>query len=433
MRNQLRKGWFVNSGYYLLASVNRLFISILYGIVLSRYLGVEDYGTMSTIFSLSALFAGLAGFGIDKLLVRELASRNFDTDSLVVTSFLLKFINGIVLQAVYIFFMYFLYSTKLSLGLILVSSLVIVFQSQSIFSLILESQSCAKQITRIEFIAISLSAVTLVLLILTKSNLLLIVLCLTSEDFVRGILFLGASKATPLYPKRWFSFDLAKSQWLIREAWPLLVSSLAILIYMKIDQVMTFNLAGAVESGRYAAGVKVAEATLFFPVALSRALFPGFVRDENPRDYRVAKFVQISSFMIWLAILVSFSLTLFSDKIVTLLYGQQYSGSSMVLSIYCWSNIFVYYGISRSMFVLSQNLQIHMVVINISGAFSNVALNLLLIPRFQASGAAVATVISYFIACILIPLFVPPLRPTVRYFFKALAQPLYQLRAVLRS
>ena len=61
--------------------------------------------------------------------------------------------------------------------------------------------------------------------------------------------------------------------------------------------------------------------------------------------------------------------------------------------------------------------------IHMAGAVLNVVLNLLLIPFYGAIGAAVATVISYSLAPLLLAPIMPSLRPVARLQLKAIAWP----------
>jgi PST family polysaccharide transporter len=102
--------------------------------------------------------------------------------------------------------------------------------------------------------------------------------------------------------------------------------------------------------------------------------------------------------MAWLAIGVSLPLSLFSGWIVSILYGAEFKEAAPVLAIHLWASIAVFLGVASSQYLLVEQLQKISFYRTLIGVICNIALNLILIPRLGATGAAIATVLSYFIA-----------------------------------
>jgi O-antigen/teichoic acid export membrane protein len=87
-----------------------------------------------------------------------------------------------------------------------------------------------------------------------------------------------------------------------------------------------------------------------------------------------------------------------SDRIVALLYGTQYSGSAEVLRIYAWATIPVFLGMASERYLIASGHSGVALIRTVVGFATNVSLNLLLIPRMGAAGAAWATAASYFVS-----------------------------------
>ena len=96
-------------------------------------------------------------------------------------------------------------------------------------------------------------------------------------------------------------------------------------------------------------------------------------------------------FGIFLVLIIS----LFSDIIIDLIFGEMYKSSGLILKIHIWSSIFVFWGMASNRYFISENLQIYSLVRTLIGAVINILLNLYLIPRFGGPGAAVASLISF--------------------------------------
>lgn len=87
-------------------------------------------------------------------------------------------------------------------------------------------------------------------------------------------------------------------------------------------------------------------------------------------------------------------LCLFADSVITLLYGKAYVGAATVLSIYVMSGVFAMMGHVREYWVAVENCTRLSLYSTSLGAIVNVVLNLLLIPRYGAVGAAYATLLA---------------------------------------
>jgi PST family polysaccharide transporter len=81
--------------------------------------------------------------------------------------------------------------------------------------------------------------------------------------------------------------------------------------------------------------------------------------------------------------------------LVQLLFGTEFSASTPVLQIHIWAGVFIFMRALLSRWLLAEDLLRFSLLTHVAGAVMNVALNLMLIPRYGAIGAAVATVISY--------------------------------------
>ena len=81
--------------------------------------------------------------------------------------------------------------------------------------------------------------------------------------------------------------------------------------------------------------------------------------------------------------------------VVHVLYGNQYLPAGPLLAILIWSEIGVFFAAVVINIMIAKNQQSLLPVPTLVGAAVNVALNLVLIPRYAATGAAWATVISH--------------------------------------
>jgi polysaccharide transporter, PST family len=118
--------------------------------------------------------------------------------------------------------------------------------------------------------------------------------------------------------------------------------------------------------------------------------------------------------------------------IVPLLFGQEYVGAILILQIHIWAFVFVALGIARTKWLLAENFVRFKMVSNVGGAVANIALNLLLIPRYGGVGAAWATLGSYSISAVWSGLLARQIWPSLKQQLLALLLP-FRLVSAIRN
>jgi O-antigen/teichoic acid export membrane protein len=177
----------------------------------------------------------------------------------------------------------------------------------------------------------------------------------------------------------------------------LILSGLAVVTYMRIDQVMLGEMVGAGSVGIYSAAVRLSEGWYFVPIAIATSVFPSIVatRKVNEALYQ-ERLQKLYHFMTWLAIAIAVPVTFLSQIVIKFLYGAGYEGAGTVLAIHIWAGVFVFLGYASGQYLLTENYTRISFYRAFWGMIVNVILNFLLIPRYGPNGAAVATLISQF-------------------------------------
>jgi len=207
------------------------------------------------------------------------------------------------------------------------------------------------------------------------------------------------------------------------------VASSAVMIYMRIDILMLRWMAGEAASGEYAAAVRVSELAYFLPVIVAASMQPLLARSSG--DEKTAYGRQLQRYFdasALAAYALALPVALLAPWIIRLAYGPPYAAAAPILAVHAWAVIFVFLGVARSQFLVNAGLTRFSLVCAVTGALVNVALNLLLIPRWSGLGAAVATVVSYAVSAWLMSFCSPGLRPVGWMQTKALLSPFLALR-----
>ena len=181
---------------------------------------------------------------------------------------------------------------------------------------------------------------------------------------------------------------------LMEEAWPLVFANLAIIVYMKIDEVMLRQLVGPKAVGIYSSATRLSEVWYFLPMALSVSVLPALMRakEGSAEAYRL-RMQQYFDLSAGVAYALSIPIALASPWIVRVAYGPAFAEAGPILAVHIWASIFVFLGVARSQWLVNEKLQRFYLAATLAGAVSNIGLNFVLIPRWSGLGAAWATVI----------------------------------------
>jgi len=181
---------------------------------------------------------------------------------------------------------------------------------------------------------------------------------------------------------------------LIRDAGEVGLFVVLFMLAMRIDQILLFKLSGAVEVGRYAVPVKVTEALSILPEALMLTVFPLLASTRSSAPERFRHTYRLSFKYLSAAILpIALVLTVARYEVVTLAFGHQYRDSAIPLAVLGWTMFFAYTGAVYLNLFIVQRYQRLLLLVSAVAVAVNIGCNLLLIPRYGATGAALAVLV----------------------------------------
>lgn len=409
-----------NTSWLFADKIVRMGVGLYVGIWLARYLGPEGFGQLSYAIAFVALFSAIATLGMDSIVVRELVRHPEKKDEIVGSAFFLKFIGGCLAFSIALTAIWFMRPTDtLSLWLVGIIALGMVFQAVDAVDFLFQSKVQSRYTVYAKNSAFLLASAVKVWLILNQAYLIAFAWVGLVEIMVGAMSLLLVYKAAG---NEFFRIRIRFSLMhdLFRKSWPLLLSGLAVMAYMRVDVVMLKEMVGDREAGIYAAATSLSEIWYFLPMVIVASLSPVIIksRDTNP-DLYVRRLRRLYFFMVWLAIGVALPLSFLSTWLVGILYGQEFSEAAPVLAVHLWAGIAVFLGVASSQFLLAEQLQKISFYRTVIGLACNVALNFVLIPIWGSMGAAIATVVSYFIATFSL-VFFKNTRPHTVYLLTAL-------------
>jgi PST family polysaccharide transporter len=407
-----------NMGWLSLDTVLRMVVGLFLSTWIARYLQPSFFGEVNYALAIVALIGAPAGLGITDIVVRDLVKAPGDAATLLGTAFFSRLAAALVS---YLFLALYALSLPSSLTrqLLLISALTLCIQSLAIAGLRFKADLRSKQLVIAGNVGFAISALFRVYLVFARRPVIEFAWAAVVEAAVVAVMTLILYSTFYADLHRWrFAFDTAGR--LLRESWPLILSAVAVTTYMRIDQVMIAQMLGKTQVGLYTAATKLSEITYFVPSILSAALFPSVVRSKALGAERYAARMQgYYDMSAGLAYLLILPLSIASPLIIHILYGKGYESSAGVLAVQAWALLFVYLGVARDQFLIAEGFLKFAFFSTFLGAFLNVVINLLLIPRWGAIGAASATVFAQAIAAVISPFFYGPTRQMALQLYRA--------------
>ena len=388
-------------------------------IILARYLGPEKYGFLNYIMSFCMIFVFLAGFGIDSVLNRELVKNPQKYNKYLGTGFIIKLFGSFLCALAISLAAFILRLDMSSRFLIFLYSLSFIFQSFYVISVFFQSRVEAKYNRLAEVVYNIISLIIKLLMIYFGLDVFWLVVAYGVDTGILSSCYLFVYYKKGFKIRNWlFDYGLAKT--FLRSSWPLMFSSLAITIYMKIDQVMIKSLLNDNAVGIYAAAAKVSEVWYFIPTIICASFFPALVYGHKTGSAQFAsRLKRIYFLMFWLSFLIAVAVSFLSASIIQILYGPAYAPAASVLSVHVWSGVGVFLGVAVTQYLIIENYNKIVFCSTSISAVINVILNFILIPRMGIMGAAIATLVAYWFSMLFV-VFFKKSRDQVKYILQGI-------------
>ncbi len=394
-----------NIGWLFFDRVFRMGMALVVGAWVARYLGPMQFGSLNYLLATIGLFGTFATLGLDSMIVKEVVESPQRTGTIMSTAFTLRLVAGMVSFLVCIALIFYLKQEELDLFYVgIVLSVTLISQSLSTIGFYYQSQVASRVAVISHSIAYILMSFCKVIMILLEAPLMAFAIATSAEVTLGGLFMLFAYKKISKQDLA-LSIDKILASSLLKRSWPLILSGFMITIYMRTDQIMLGQLVDDYQVGTYSAALKLSEIWYFIPGIIVTSFFPAIIESKKlGMEVYFRRLQKLFDVLFFLSVGIALFVTFSSDLIISILYGDQYADASIILSIHIWTAVFVFFGTASSNFYILENLQVKSFKRTAIGAVINIALNLILIPRYFAIGAAVATLISQFCSTYLLDL-----------------------------
>ncbi len=383
-----------NVFYKILAEATKILPALLF-IYVARELGGDDFGKLSFAFSFTGMCILVADFGLNRLLVRNVSRQKELTEEYVANIYILKIVLSFMCVIAMGLFVFLAGYTGEMIKLVMIFGGAVFFRSLMEVSCAvfnaherMDKEAILKGINHLLLFTSGAVVLALGFGLFELSNVFLIVYLISS---ILGcfMVYRGIVVIRPCFNLRFWRF-------ILKESMPIALTVTFGVIYVKIDIVMLSLIRGDnVEIGWYSAAVKIIELMHVIPAIIVSAIFPIFSILHKDSIDSLGKIYKTSfKYLLVIALPIVVGTLLLSDRIIFLVYGEEYVKAIPALRILVCSLIFIFVNyIFLSILVAANRQKINAIVTGIC-LFVNISLNMCLIPYYGYLGAGYATVVT---------------------------------------
>lgn len=384
-----------NTGWLYADKILRMGVGVIVGAWIARYLGPNKFGTLNVGLAVCGILSIVAGLGIQQVVVTSLLLEPQDEAEIISTAAALLLAGSI-----------FAFALSVPIAKLvgphdtagpIVTAIVcisILTKMSDVAAYWFEAQLKSKIIVITQNTAFLVTAAIKVILINKEASLQAIAWTFAVEAVI------AATWITYQVGQSGISIKITqvrkqRAKQLLQKSYPLLLSNISILLYMKIDQLMLAKMSSSESVGQYSAALRISEIFYFLPTAIAISTFPALLKAKEQKrgayDEVLARTMGISTL---LAAVVIVPMILLSRIIVDIIFGSNFNQTDEILRVHILASLFVYMGVASWRWYIAEGLQHLSMKRTVLGAIINISLNAVWIPKHGPIGAAWATVIA---------------------------------------
>lgn len=413
-----------NTGWMMGDQLVRKLVGLLVGVLVARHFGPQLFGEFSYAIAIVMIVSPVSNLALDEISIRNLVKKPSNRDEVLGTSFVMMLAGGsLAFLLAMIVICLARPESQLAQWLVGILALGYIVQAFMAIEFWFESQMQWKFTVYAKTSVFLLLSISKIGLLLLQAPLIAFAWAGLAEIVLGSIGLLIVYRYQGFSLKDW-SFRLGMARVLLNDSWPLILSALLTMVYLRIDQVMIGNMLGRVELGNYSVAVQLSEVWVFIPMVVISAVFPAFVEvEKDNEDLFYAHLQRLYRMMALYGYLIAVPVTFFAQEIVHFLFSAAYVDAGPLAAVLVWAMVFTSLGAARSILIITKNwTRVNLVSVALGGLL-NIGLNLFLIPSYGTMGAVVATLISYWFAVHGTCFFFKTLRPTGWMMTKAIIYP----------
>lgn len=362
--------------------------------LITRHLGQAGFGEYTTIYTFLTFFAVIADLGLTLITVQMISGEKENENKILNNLFSLRFISALFFIGLAPIIVIFLpYSPEVKFG-VLITAIAFIFPAlnQILIGLFqkrlsMDRSSLAEIISRIVLLLGIIMSGRL------KGGLNGVLIATVVSGAVNFILhYIFALKFTALK----FAFDFSLWKIIIGRSWPLALTIILNLIYLRADTILLSLFKDTETVGIYGAAYRIIDVVTTLPFMFAGLILPILTAawlEKNQESFQ--KILQKSfDFMAIMAIPLLVGTQFLSKNIMISIAGNDFSAAGPVLQVLIFAVAAIFLGTIFTHATIAINKQKKLIGFYAFTSISSLLAYLYLIPRYSYFGAAAVTIYS---------------------------------------
>ena len=362
--------------------------------IMARYLGKEGFGQYTTIITFLSIFAIIADLGLTLVTVQMISRPGVDQNKILSNLFSMRLVSAVIfLGLAPLVIIFFPYDPIVKLGVTVTTlSFFFIALNQILVGLFqknlrMDKVSIAEVVSRI----VLLAGVALVWRFdLGLINIMTATVVASAVNFLLHFQFSRKFASIKLH------FDFTVWREIIKRSWPLALTIIFNLIYLKADTLILSLIKSQSEVGIYGAAYKVIDVLITFPFMFAGIVLPIMAARWAAGDKRGFKNAMQKSYdvMVIMALPLVVGAQFTAKKIMVLVAGHEFALSGPILQILILAAGLIFLGCVFTHGIIAINRQKKMIGAYIFTAATALIGYLIFIPEYSYFGAAWVTIYS---------------------------------------
>ena len=416
----LKKNKVLNNMSWLVGGkIVNMILQFFVSLATARYLGAENFGDINYVAAYVSFFSSIASLGLAVIVIKEISLGREDENVVIWTGIWMRLATAILSSIAVVAVVSISNHNDPTIRLIaILESLAIAFSAIDTFMYWFQGKLLAKYVSIASTLAYLGKSIYNIYLLAHNSDIVWFAFATSVDTILLALfLFLFYVRLNGFQPA--FSWSIGKS--LMKQSYHYMISGLIAVVYSQVDRIMLKSMLSSTSVGLYSAALTIAAMWSIIPSAIIQSVSPVLYQKAEDEYQLFLKRLRQSYALIWaLNILWSLGISVFSYWVVYLLYGTDFLGAQIPLIIVVWYTGISAIGNLTQVYLAIHGLNKYINYFAVAGLITDVVLNLLLIPRWGAVGAAIATLVTYVVIDIVSPLIMNETRAVGRIILESL-------------
>lgn len=406
-------------GWLLGGKIVNMILSFFVSLATARYLGPDNFGSINYVAAYVSFFSSITSLGLSVIVIKEISMGKEDDNEVIWTGILMRFLTAVFSTIAVIALVSITdKSDSLMVKIAILESIAILASAFDTFMYWFQGKLLGKYTSIASVVAYIGMSLYRIYLLANNADILWFAFATSVDTLLLSlILMLCYVRENGFHPK--VSVRLGKS--LMKQSYHYMISGLIAILYSKIDQIMLKQMLDTYSVGLYTAALTIAGLWGMIPSAFIQSVSPILYKNAEESRGMFYKRLRQSYAGIWLLnICWSLGVSIFSYWVIYLLYGKAYLGARGALVIVVWYTGITSIGSLTQVYLATENKNKYVNYFALAGLVTDVVLNALLIPRMGILGAAIATLVTYTVIHIVMPLAIKDTRDAGRLIIQGM-------------